>query len=131
MEFITCGLCHDGGYLDHNVYCDCTAGQFYEDRDELNLQIQLSELDNEYAPVDENWIDEYKLEFESLRFLTDLPFYDGIKITDETEYDDNSEDEYYDMRANSPWISDYEWEMHDSRECGFQCDACAYEDSTW
>lgn len=131
MESTVCSVCCDGGYLDCNIYCDCAAGAFYESRDELSLQILLNELDNGYASVDEDWFNEQRLEYKSLELLSALPFYDGIRIADDTEYDDSSDDEYYDMRANSPWISDYEWDIHENGDCAYPCDACAYEDSTW
>ena len=93
MESISCTFCHDGGYLDYNVYCDCSIGAFYEGRDELNLQAQLDELDNGYISTDDDWFWEYRQEYEGLKFLIDLPFYYGVKITDDTEYDDNSDSE--------------------------------------
>ena len=43
----TCNICNNFGYLGSNCieYCDCNAGLFYEQRDELSLQIALGFLD--------------------------------------------------------------------------------------
>jgi hypothetical protein len=42
-----CITCDDSGYLNISpvVYCDCGAGIFYEERDELNEQIKNGDLD--------------------------------------------------------------------------------------
>lgn len=135
MNSTICNTCHDGGYLDFEVHCDCSIGVFYETRDELSLQTTYDEFDTGYESID---YDEFDTIYTKLYLLSILPFYDGTKVTDNTEYDDSS-DEYYDlsdddcynMRDNSPWISDYTWNFHDEGDCNFPCDACAYIDSTW
>lgn len=131
MYSIECELCHDCGYLDYDVHCTCSRGVFYEGRDELNMQRLFGELDDVYEFIDNDQFDEYIEDYSSLYLLSSLPFFDGIKITDDTEYDDNSDDEYYDIYANAPWISSYELNIHEDGDCTFPCDACAYYDSTW
>lgn len=44
---MSCTTCDNSGYLDINpvVYCDCEAGVFYEEKDELNGQIKSGDLD--------------------------------------------------------------------------------------
>lgn len=79
-----CIFCEDSGYLDINEYCSCDAGNFYEGRDEIVLQIQEGILDVglddiEYDPdygYDYDWsmMAEAYEEYENMKLFEDLPF---------------------------------------------------------
>lgn len=135
MDTTSCEMCHDFGYLNYNVHCECPRGVFYEAKDELNLQHLYSEFDTSefntpYSFSDEDISSEDdNKEYSRMYLFSKLPFYDNTEHTVDIEYDDYNE--YYNMRISSPWISDYEWDLHEDGDCGFLCDACVYEDSTW
>lgn len=140
MEYTNCEVCHDCGYLDYNVYCSCAAGVFYETTDELNLQMFTGDLDiglDDSIEIDYD-SEEYANACTMLYLLDNLPFHDEMKIIDDFNDDDISDDFYpesnnddYDYQNDTPWISSYEWDLHNDGQCNFPCDACAYEDSTW
>lgn len=86
MESTICNACHNGGYLDFNTYCDCSAGVFYEERDELNLQEIYGELDtgydSDYYRSDNYGHFESKVQYTTLHLLSIMPFYDGVSPDD-------------------------------------------------
>lgn len=66
----SCEYCLDGGYLDHNVYCDCAAGIHMETVEELRLQVLHEELDIGLETNEDSFIEE----FLNLEWLSYLPF---------------------------------------------------------
>lgn len=135
MEPLDCDICNDLGYLDQDEYCSCPRGVFFENKHERTLQMIHGELD---TGLDDNYNNIYSVKCFNLYLLSNLPYYEGTRITQEIDYDyyssDDgylSDDEYYDFYDNAPWISDYERDLHDEGDCGISCDVCAYEDSIW
>ena len=64
-----CIICNDTGYLDTNEYCDCAAGEFYENKHEEYLQREYhQEIDNAV----EQYYDEIKWLDDELEFYKDL-----------------------------------------------------------
>jgi len=133
MESDKCITCHDGGYLDHDVYCDCDIGTFYETKDNSDLQVTHSNTDNSY----DDWFINEANGCIKLLLLSVLPFYDGIKVTDDTEYDDHSdyylssddEDNYY-ANTDEEYYS-YDRYLHDDGDCDMPCNYCEANDAVW
>lgn len=90
MKSIICNICHDGGYLDYDTYCDCPIGIFYEEHDKLNLQNIYNEVDVEYESdyygLNDHRYFEDRIQYTTLYLLSVMPFYDGALSNDYDDY---------------------------------------------
>lgn len=92
-----CDTCHDWGMLDLDTFCHCLRGIFFEEKH------QREQAALEHVAILCNEID---IKLHHLEMLSNLPFYDGLKITDDTDYDDRSDDGYY---SDDEYCSGDEW----------------------